>query len=48
MTHLVVVASGTCEECGHSQTYHEGNKGCESPSDEDSNVSCGCENIGSY
>ena len=48
MTDLVVIASGTCEECGHSQGAHEGNKGCVSPSDEDSNIPCSCENIGSY
>ena len=48
MADLKLIASGTCDECGHNLTYHEGNRGCESPSDEDSNVPCGCENIGSY
>jgi hypothetical protein len=48
MADLTVIASGTCEECGHSQVYHEGNRGCEHVSEEDSNVPCGCENIGSY
>jgi len=48
MADLTIIASGTCEECGHSQVYHEGNTGCESPSEEDPSVPCGCENIGSY
>ena len=48
MAALTVVASGTCEECGHSQPAHEGNKGCNAPSNDNPNVPCGCENIGSY
>jgi len=48
MTHITVIASGTCEECGHNQTAHEGNKGCGAPSKDNPSVPCGCENIGSY
>ena len=48
MADLTVIASGTCEECGHNQTAHEGNKGCGAPSKDNPSVPCGCENIGSY
>jgi hypothetical protein len=48
MADLTVIASGTCEECGHNQTTHEGNKGCNAPSKDNPSIPCGCENIGSY
>ena len=41
MVDINIVASGVCKNCGHSQTYHEGNDGCTA---ED----CACESIGSY
>jgi hypothetical protein len=48
MADLTVIASGTCEECGHTQTAHEGNKGCNAPNSDNPSIPCGCENIGSY
>ena len=41
MTDIKVVASGTCEECGHNQKSHEGNTICDVDG-------CDCTNIGSY
>ena len=41
MAYIKIVASGTCEECGHAQKYHEGNTVCDAEG-------CDCTNIGSY
>jgi len=38
---IKIVASGTCEECGHNQASHEGNNTCDIEG-------CDCTNIGSY
>jgi len=41
LTDIKIVASGTCEECGHNQESHEGNNICDIEG-------CDCTNIGSY
>jgi len=48
MTDIIKIACGTCAECEHDAESHSTNKGCTAPSDEDSNVPCGCKNIGNY